>query len=132
MVYPASSDFSSAGPPTGSLMFTWRSASTRFWLSVFARVCAMSFTSVELSRRSSLKPKYGPAPFNRRNAKGCATHLAKKQSEVWEYRLARVRELFTDQIFTRYLSFELFEQLVWEVLSERGDSGPAAFPFDEP
>ena len=107
-------------PPTGSLMFTWRSVSTRYWLSVFARVCAMSFTSVELSPHSSLKPKYGPAPFNRRNRKGYVNPFGEEESEVWEYRLSRVREQFTDQIFTRYLSFELFEQLVWEVLSERG------------
>src|SRR5512133_70879 len=51
---------------------------------------------------------------------GLRNPFGEEAAEVWEYRLARVRELLTDQIFSRYLSFELFEQLIWEVLSERG------------
>ncbi len=51
---------------------------------------------------------------------GLRNPFGEEAAEVWEYRLARVRELLTDQLFSRYLSFELFEQLIWEVLSERG------------
>jgi hypothetical protein len=51
---------------------------------------------------------------------GLRNPFGEEAAEVWEYRVARVRELLTDQIFSRYLSFELFEQLIWEVLSERG------------
>lgn len=51
---------------------------------------------------------------------GLRNPFGEEAAEVWEYRLARVRELLTDQVFSRFLSFELFEQLVWEVLSERG------------
>jgi len=51
---------------------------------------------------------------------GLRNPFGEEAAEVWDYRLARVRELLTDQIFSRFLSFELFEQLVWEVLSERG------------
>ncbi len=51
---------------------------------------------------------------------GLRNPYGEEDADVWEYRLSRVRELLTDQIFSRYLSFELFEQLVWEVLSERG------------
>ena len=51
---------------------------------------------------------------------GLRNPLNEEPAEVWEYRLARVRELLTDQMFSRFLSFELFEQLVWEVLSEHG------------
>ena len=51
---------------------------------------------------------------------GLRNPYGEEDTDVWEYRLARVREMLTDQIFSRYLSFELFEQLVWEVLSERG------------
>ncbi len=51
---------------------------------------------------------------------GLRNPFGEEAGEVWEYRLAKVRELLTDQVFSRYLSFELFEQLVWEVLSERG------------
>lgn len=51
---------------------------------------------------------------------GLRNPFGEEAAEEWEYRLSRVREMLTDQIFSRYLSFELFEQLVWEVLSERG------------
>lgn len=51
---------------------------------------------------------------------GLRNPYGEEPSEVWELRLASVRSVYTDQLFSRYLSFELFEQLVWEVLSERG------------
>lgn len=51
---------------------------------------------------------------------GLRNPYGEEASEIWETRLARVRELLTDQTFSRFLSFELFEQLVWEALSERG------------
>jgi hypothetical protein len=51
---------------------------------------------------------------------GLRNPFGEEAAQIWEMRLSRVRELLTDQIFSRYLSFELFEQLVWEVLSERG------------
>ena len=51
---------------------------------------------------------------------GLRNPFGEEDAEVWEYRLSRVRETLTDQLFARHLSFELFEQLVWEVLSERG------------
>jgi hypothetical protein len=51
---------------------------------------------------------------------GLRNPYGEEAAAIWEVRLARVREMMTDQIFSRFLSFELFEQLVWEVLSERG------------
>ncbi len=51
---------------------------------------------------------------------GLRNPYGEEAAEIWETRLARVREMLTDQTFSRHLSFELFEQLVWEVLSERG------------
>ncbi len=51
---------------------------------------------------------------------GLSNPYGDEAPEVWEYRLGKMRDLLTDQIFSRNLSFELFEQLVWEVLSERG------------
>src|SRR5512135_430233 len=47
---------------------------------------------------------------------GLRNPFGEEDADVWTYRLSRVRELLTDQVFSRYLSFELFEQLVWEVL----------------
>jgi hypothetical protein len=51
---------------------------------------------------------------------GLHNPYSEEATEVWETRLSRLREQLTDQIFSRFLSFELFEQLVWEVLTERG------------
>lgn len=51
---------------------------------------------------------------------GLHNPFGEEAPEIWDTRVHRVREMLTDQIFSRYLSFELFEQLLWEVLSERG------------
>lgn len=51
---------------------------------------------------------------------GLRNPFGEEPTQIWEMRLSRVRELLTDQTFSRYLSFELFEQLVWEALTERG------------
>lgn len=59
--------------------------------------------AVQSQEREGLRNPYGEEP-----------------AETWDVRLARIRDLLTDQTFSRHLSFELFEQLVWEVLSERG------------
>ncbi|MBN1370324.1 MAG: PEP/pyruvate-binding domain-containing protein, partial [Anaerolineaceae bacterium] len=53
---------------------------------------------------------------------GLRNPFSEEPSEMWESRLARVRDQHTDYLFSQYLSFELFEQLVWEVLRERGIS----------
>jgi len=51
---------------------------------------------------------------------GVRNPFGDEQGEIWEIRLARVRDQQTDYFFSQYLSFELFEQTVWEVLRERG------------
>jgi hypothetical protein len=51
---------------------------------------------------------------------GLRNPFGEEPADVWEARLSRLRDLLTDQVFSRFLSFELFEQLVWEVLSEHG------------
>ena len=51
---------------------------------------------------------------------GLRNPLGDEQSDIWEVRMARVRDQQTDYFFAQYLSFELFEQIVWEVLRERG------------
>lgn len=43
-------------------------------------------------------------------------------ADVWELRLNRVREQLTDLYFSQHFPYTLFEQLVREVLSERGVS----------
>ncbi len=46
--------------------------------------------------------------------------FAEEAAEVWETRLRRVREHLTDFYFAYNLPYDLFEQIVREVLSERG------------
>jgi len=51
---------------------------------------------------------------------GLRNPYADEPGEVWEMRLNRVRDQHTDEVFSQQLSSELFEQLVKEVLHERG------------
>lgn len=51
---------------------------------------------------------------------GLHNPFAEEPAEVWETRLSRVRDHLTDFYFAYNLPYELFEQLVREVLSERG------------
>jgi hypothetical protein len=79
----------------------------------------------ELYERGIISPQRFEAEvranaINSQEREGLENPFGEEAPEVWEYRLTRVRELVTDQVFSRFLSFELFEQLVWEVLSERG------------
>ena len=46
----------------------------------------------------------------------------KEASEVWEARLAAVRDQLTDLLFSRHLSFDLLENLISEMMEERGKS----------
>ncbi len=49
--------------------------------------------------------------------------MREEPAEVWELRLMRVRDHLTDFYFAYNLPYELFEQLVREVLAERGAGG---------
>jgi hypothetical protein len=51
---------------------------------------------------------------------GLRNPFGEEETEIWDVRLARVRDQQTDYFFSQHLSFELFEQIVWEVLRERG------------
>src|SRR3990172_5714124 len=51
---------------------------------------------------------------------GTHTPFADEPAEVWEMRLLRVREHLTDFYFAYNLPYDLFEQIIREVLSERG------------
>jgi hypothetical protein len=46
--------------------------------------------------------------------------LLQESSELWSIRLAAIREHMTDLIFSQHLSFEVLEDLISSVLSERG------------
>ncbi|MBI4928263.1 MAG: hypothetical protein HY835_10890, partial [Anaerolineae bacterium] len=51
---------------------------------------------------------------------GLRNPYGEEPAELWETRLTRVRDQHTDFLFSQFLSYELFELLVWEVLRERG------------
>jgi Pyruvate phosphate dikinase, AMP/ATP-binding domain len=51
---------------------------------------------------------------------GLHNPFSEEPSDVWELRLMRVRDYLTDFYFAYNLPYELFEQIVREVLSERG------------
>jgi len=40
--------------------------------------------------------------------------------EIWDQRLERVRELYTDLVFSQHFDFQFFEELIKAVLAERG------------
>ncbi len=53
---------------------------------------------------------------------GLRDPYGQEPAEVWDLRMSRIRDQLTDLLFSQHLAFELFEQIVIEVLGERGMS----------
>lgn len=53
---------------------------------------------------------------------GLTDPLYEEPAEVWELRMSRVRKQLTDLTFSQHLKFELFENIVGEILAEHGVS----------
>lgn len=53
---------------------------------------------------------------------GLRDPYTQEPTEVWDLRMSRIRDQLTDLLFSQFLSFELFERIVNEVLGERGMS----------
>ncbi len=51
---------------------------------------------------------------------GLRNPIGEEPADMWEERIARVREQFTDLTFSQHLSFDLFQQIITDVLNERG------------
>ena len=51
---------------------------------------------------------------------GLVNPYAEETSEVWEQRLSKIRDHLTDLLFSQHFSFEEFERIVTQALSERG------------
>ena len=51
---------------------------------------------------------------------GLRNPVGEEPAEIWEERHARVRDQLTDLTFSQHLSFDLFQNLVTEILNERG------------
>jgi hypothetical protein len=120
MIYPAGADFSDG--VSADRQFNVYLALSQYPL-LAERIRARM--RHELFERGIMSPQQFEAEvraqaIQSQQREGLRNPYSEEAAELWEARLARVRELLTDQTFTRHLSFELFEQLVWEVLSERG------------
>jgi hypothetical protein len=51
---------------------------------------------------------------------GITNPVGEEAAEIWEQRLTRIRDQFTDLLFSQHLSFDLFQKIVTEVLGEQG------------
>ena len=51
---------------------------------------------------------------------GLIDPTSEEPMEMWERRKERIREQYTDLLFSQHLSFDLFQKIVTEVLDERG------------
>ncbi len=51
---------------------------------------------------------------------GLSNPYGDESAEIWDLRVARIRDHLTDLLFSQHLSFEIFQNMVSEVLSERG------------
>jgi hypothetical protein len=60
------------------------------------------------------------AAIRSQTQEGLRNPYSEEPPELWDLRLARVRDQLTDLIFSQHLSFEVFQKLVNEVLGERG------------
>lgn len=83
----------------------------------------------ELFARGILQPEAFEAEVREKalasqQREGLHDPYAEESAEVWELRLARVRDTLTDFFFAHNLPYEDFQALVREVLSERGSETP--------
>lgn len=62
---------------------------------------------IEMARRTQIQ-------------EGLRDPAEEEDAATWELRLSRVRDRLTDLIFSQQVGFEIFEQIVSQVLSERG------------
>jgi hypothetical protein len=51
---------------------------------------------------------------------GLHNPMGEEPAEIWEERHARVRDQLTDLTFSQHLSYDLFQNLITEILNERG------------
>lgn len=51
---------------------------------------------------------------------GLVNPIGEEPAEMWELRLARIRDQYTDLLFSQHLSFDLFQKIVTQVLGEQG------------
>ena len=60
------------------------------------------------------------AAIRSQTQEGLRNPYSEEPPEIWDLRQGRVRDQLTDLMFSQHLSFEIFQALVNEVLSERG------------
>lgn len=84
-----------------------------------------SLMRMELFKRSIIKKKDFEAEIREKaiqsqEREGLSNPIGEEPAEIWELRLARIRDQYTDLLFSQHLSFDLFQKIVTLVLGERG------------
>ena len=51
---------------------------------------------------------------------GLRNPVGEEPTELWEERIIRVRDQMTDLTFSQHLSFDLFQNIITDILNERG------------
>ena len=82
----------------------------------------------ELFRRGIIDPTSLEAQVRKeailtQRVEGMENPYEQEPKDIWETRLALVRDQMTDLLFSRHLSFELLEGLISDVMEERGIPG---------
>jgi hypothetical protein len=82
----------------------------------------------ELFRRGiidpvSLEAQVRKEAIQTQRVEGMENPYEQEPKDIWELRLALVRDQLTDLLFSRHLSFELLEGLINDVMEERGVPG---------
>jgi hypothetical protein len=79
----------------------------------------------ELFKRGIIKKKDFEAEIREKAIQsqvreGLSNPIGEEAAETWELRLARIRDQYTDLLFSQHLSFDLFQKIVTVVLGEQG------------
>jgi len=79
----------------------------------------------ELFKRGIIKKKEFEEQVRRQailsqEREGIRNPIGEEPSDIWETRHKRIRDQITDLIFSQHLSFDLFQNIITEVLNERG------------
>ncbi len=79
----------------------------------------------ELFSRGIIDPKNFEASVRERaiqsqKIEGLQDPFVSESAEIWDLRLERTRDLLTDQLFSQHLSFDIFKEIVNQVLDEQG------------
>lgn len=74
----------------------------------------------QIINRTDFETQVTEEAIQTQRLEGMDNPLQQESSELWNIRLAAIREHMTDLVFSQHLTFEVLEGLISDVLSERG------------